>query len=63
MKDLSESFKEFKSVRLISPEDRRLPRSFNDRAPHINETDKSNNNNNIPAHVTTHHLNKSATNI
>ena len=33
-KDLSESFKEFKSVRLTSPEDRRLPRSFNDRGSH-----------------------------
>ena len=49
-KDLSESFKEFKLVRLISAEDRRLPRSFNDRASHINKMDKSNdNNNNIPA--------------
>ena len=46
--DLSESFKDFKSVRLISPEDRRLPRSFNDRASHINQTDKPNNNN-MPA--------------
>ena len=35
---------EFKSVRLISLEDRRLSRSFNDRASHINKTDKSNNN-------------------
>ena len=43
-KDLSDSVKEFKSVRLISLEDRRLPRSFNDRTSHINKTDKSNNN-------------------
>ena len=43
-KDLSDSVKEFKSVRLISLEDRTLPRSFNDRASHINKTDKSNNN-------------------
>ena len=43
-KDLGDSVKEFKSVRLISLEDRRLPRSFNDRASHINKTDKSNNN-------------------
>ena len=43
-KDLSEGFKEFTSVRLIYPEDRRLPRSFNDRASHINKTGKSNNN-------------------
>ena len=42
--DLSDSVKEFKSVRLISLENRRLPRSFNDRASHINKTDKSNNN-------------------
>ena len=46
-KDLSDSVKDFKSVRLISPEERRLPRSFNDRAPHINKADKSNNN--VPA--------------
>ena len=38
-----------KLVRLISPEDRRLPRSFNDTASHINKTDKSNNNNKTPA--------------
>ena len=43
-KDLLESSKEFKSVRLISPEDRRLSRSFNDRGSHTNKTDKSNNN-------------------
>ena len=45
--DLSDSAKEFKSVRLISPEERRLPRSFNDRASRINKTEKSNNN--VPA--------------
>ena len=57
MKDISESFKEFKSVRLISPGDRRLARSFNDRASYINKTDKSNNNNNnMPASRNTHHL-------
>ena len=43
-KDLADSVKEFKSVKLISLEDRRLPRSFNDRASHINKTDKSINN-------------------
>ena len=43
-KDLADSVKEFKSVRLIFLEDRRLPKSFNDRASHINKTDKSNNN-------------------
>ena len=43
-KDLADSVKEFKSVRLISSEIRRLPRSFNDRASHISKTDKSNNN-------------------
>ena len=45
--DLSDSAKEFQSVRLISPEERRLPRSFNDRASRINKIDKSNNN--VPA--------------
>ena len=44
MKDRSDSVTEFKLVRLISLEDRRLPRSFNDRASHINRTDKSSNN-------------------
>ena len=48
-KDLWEGFKEFKSVRLISPDDRRFPRSFNDRASYINKTDKSNNNSKMPA--------------
>ena len=48
-KDLWEDFKEYKSVRLISPEDRRLPGSFNDRASHINKTSQSNNNNKMPA--------------
>ena len=43
-KDLLNNVKEFKSVRLIFLEDRRLPRSFNDRASHTNKTDKSNNN-------------------
>ena len=47
-KDLAGGFKEFKLVRLIFPEDRRLPRSFNDRVSHINKTDKSNNNNKMP---------------
>ena len=42
--DLSDSVKKFKSVRLVFPEERRLPRSFNDRASH---TEKSNNN--VPA--------------
>ena len=46
-KDLSDSVKEFNSVRLISPEERRLPRSFNDKASHINKMEKSNNN--VPA--------------
>ena len=36
-------------VRLISPEDGKLPRSFDDRASHINKTGKSNNNNKMPA--------------
>ena len=35
------------SVRLISPEEIRLPSSFNDRASHINKTEKPNNN--VPA--------------
>ena len=48
-KDLSEDFKEFKLVRLIFPDDRILTRSFNDRASHINKTDKFNNNTNMPA--------------
>ena len=48
-KDLSEGFKEFTSVRLISLEDRRLPRSFNNRASHINKMGKSNNNNKMLA--------------
>ena len=43
-KDLSDSVKKFKSVRLISPEERRLPRCFNDKASRINKTEKSNNN-------------------
>ena len=47
MKDLSDSVKEFKSVRLISPKERRLPRSFTIRDSHINKTEKSNNN--LPA--------------
>ena len=38
--DLSDSAKEFKSVRLISLEERIFPRLFNDRASH---TEKSNN--------------------
>ena len=42
--NLSDSSKEFKSVRLISPKERRLPKLFNDRASH---TEKSNNN--VPA--------------
>ena len=44
MKVLSDSIKEFKSVMLISPEERVLARFFNDRASHINKADKSNNN-------------------
>ena len=48
-RDLSEGFKKFKSVRLISLGERRLPLSFNDRASHINQMDKSNNNNKMPA--------------
>ena len=47
MKHLSDFVKEFKSVRPTSPEERRLPRPFNDGASHINKTDKSNNN--LPA--------------
>ena len=47
-KDLSKGFKEFKLVRSISPEDRRWPKSFNDRASHISKMDKPNNNN-MPA--------------
>ena len=43
-KDLSGSAKEFKPVRLISLEERRLPKSLNDRTSHMNKTDKSNNN-------------------
>ena len=43
-KDLSDSVKVFMSVRLISPEERRLLRPFNNRVSHINKTDKSNNN-------------------
>ena len=43
-KDHADGVKECKSVKLISLEDRRLPRSFNDGASHINKTDKSNNN-------------------
>ena len=39
-----DSVKEFKSVRLISPEERRLPRSFKVTVLHINKTEKSNNN-------------------
>ena len=46
MKNRSEDFKEFKSVILIYPKDRGLPRFFNDRASHMNKTGKSNNNNN-----------------
>ena len=46
---LSEGSREFKSVRLILSEDRRLPRSFNDRASHTNKTKKFNNNDKIPA--------------
>ena len=54
---LSESFREFKSVKLISPENRRLPRSFNNRASHTNKRDKSNNNDLMyRSHVTTYHL-------
>ena len=46
-KDLSDSVKELKLVRLIPPEERRLPRSFNNRASHIKKMDKSSNN--VPA--------------
>ena len=43
-KDLSDSVKDFKSVRLISPEERgHLERSFNVSASHINKTENSNN--------------------
>ena len=49
MKDLSEGFGEFLSVRLISLEDRELPRSFNDRPSDTNKMDKSNNDNKLPA--------------
>ena len=48
-KDLSGGYKEFRSVRLISQEDTRLPRHFNDRASCINKTGKSNNNNKMSA--------------
>ena len=44
MKVFSDGIKGFKSVILISPEERVLPRFFNDRASHINKADKSNNN-------------------
>ena len=44
-KDFMEGFREFKSVRLISPEGRRLPKSLNDRTSHTNKTEKSDNNN------------------
>ena len=47
--DLPEGFGEFQSVRLIFSEDRRLPRSFNDRASHTKKTDKSDNNYKVPA--------------
>ena len=46
MKDNLEGFEEFKSVRLISAEDRRLPASFIDKASHTNKIDIPNNNNN-----------------
>ena len=46
-KDLSDSIKEFKSVRLISPKERRLPRPFNVRASHTSKAERSNNN--VPA--------------
>ena len=39
--------KEFKSVRLISPKGRRLPKPFNVRASHKNKAERSNNN--VPA--------------
>ena len=43
-KDLSDSVKDFKLVRLISPEERsHLERPFNVSASHINKTEKSNN--------------------
>ena len=60
-KDLSEGFKEFKSVRLIYLEDRRLSRSFNDRASHMNKTDKPNNNNNNVPTSRNHSLSKENT--
>ena len=43
-KILSDSVQEFKSVRLISLQESRLPRSFNDRTSQVSKTDKSNNN-------------------
>ena len=46
--DLSEGFKELESVRW-KIENRRLPKSFNDRAFHINKADEFNNDNKMSA--------------
>ena len=48
-KDFPEGFREFKSIRLTSVEDKRLPRFFNDKASHTDKTDKSNKNDKVPA--------------
>ena len=48
-KDFLEAFEEFKSVRVISPKVRKVPRSFIDTASHTNKVGKSNNSNKVPA--------------
>ena len=69
IKDLSEGFNGFKMIRLITPEDRSFPRSFNNRACDTNKTDKfnddnnNNNNNNNNDNNNNNHNNNNNNNI
>ena len=48
-KDFPKGFRDFKSIRLTSVEDKRLPRFFNDIGSHTEKTDKPNKNDKVPA--------------
>ena len=48
-KDFPKGFRDFKSIRLTSVEDKRLPRFFNDIGSHTEKTYKHNKNDKVPA--------------
>ena len=48
-KDFPKGFRDFKSIRLTSVEDKRLPRFFNDIGSHTEKTYKPNKNDKVPA--------------